>query len=144
MSYCEVETFSREKSRDILHSFVSLHTTTHTHTIHACTDTQHHFPACFRSLCSARLSNVTLQGDTLQVSPRTQNFSPTLPERQPSCFAVHDDGTVPSFPQPRLHLHAQLEQEHSLLPHGNPSATVTNGLSVCALGILTNTVRKVM
>lgn len=53
----------------------------------------------------------------------------------------------PRFFQPaslgrRMHVRARSEQKYSLLPHGNPSVTVTNVLSVRALGIRTNMVQS--
>lgn len=111
----------------------------HTHTdMHARTharSAQSSPSLCLLSLCSACLSNVTFQGDTLLLSPQ-RTFPPTQAERQTSCFAVYHNGTMPSFSQPaslrrRMHVHARSEQKYYLFPHGNPSVTVTNVLSVC-------------
>lgn len=45
---------------------------------------------------------------------------------------------MPSFSQPALLCRRISEQKYSYPPHGNPSVTVTNVLSVSELGILTN------
>lgn len=130
----------------IVLSFLCPHTCTAT--IHRCTHTPKVSSPnmCLLYLCSACLSSVSFQGDTPQLPPQ-RTCPPTLAVRQTSCFATHHNGTMPSFFQPAflcgtMYEHVQSEQKYSLLPHGNPSVTVTNVLLLSALGILTNIVQS--
>lgn len=58
---------------------------------------------CSLPLCSACLSSVSFQGDTLQLSLHRELLSPLwLWGKLLVFFAVHHNGTVPSFLQPAL------------------------------------------
>lgn len=97
--------------------------------------TQHHNPACICCLFILLTSATFSRRHTLVLSlSLCGELLPYTHCHANSLILV----CMPSFSQPALLCRRISEQEYSLPPHGNPSVTVTNVLSVSELGILTN------
>lgn len=93
-TFCKMEPLMFEK-RHHYHFLSPQHMHAHTRTHTQCSVSSPSL--CLPSLCSACLSNVTFQGDTLQLPLHITTSPPRWLWSQLLVFAVHHGGTMPSF-----------------------------------------------